>query len=167
MEILNQFGFEPILFIAQIVNFLILAVIFKKFLYKPILKVLSERKHAIEKGLKDAEIAAKDRESAQAQKEVNITKAGREAEKILEDTKKAADLMREKILSETKNESDKIIAEAKKQVDLQMEDMEKRAKKASLDNSLALLEKVMEKMFTKDERDKILTRSIKVLKETE
>ena len=75
--------------------------------------------------------------------------------------------MREKILSETKNESDKIIAEAKKQVDLQMEDMEKRAKKASLDNSLALLEKVMEKMFTKDERDKILTRSIKVLKETE
>jgi F0F1-type ATP synthase membrane subunit b/b' len=76
-------------------------------------------------------------------------------------------LLREKILTETKNESEKIILEAKKQADLQMEDMEKRAKKASLDNSLALLEKVMEKMFTKDERDKILTRSIKVLKETE
>ena len=55
MEILNNFGFEPILFFAQIVNFLIIYLVLKKFLYKPLLKVLNDRKHKIEEGLKSAE----------------------------------------------------------------------------------------------------------------
>lgn len=165
MEILNNFGFEPTLFLAQVVNFLILVFIFKKFLYKPILKVLLERKRSIAKGLDDAEKAAKDKASAEEQKDIILKKAGQESEKILDDTKKAAEELRGKILEDTKKESEKIISEARRQADLQMEDMEKRAKKASLDNSMAILDKVMDKMFTKDEREKILQRSIKTLKE--
>lgn len=167
MEILNNFGFEPIFFLAQVVNFLILAFVFKKFLYKPILKTLKDRQKTIAKGLADAEAAGRDREAAEEQKNTIIKKAGKEAEEILDETKKAADTLREKILSETKSESEKIINEAKRQADLQMEDMERKAKKASLDNSIALLEKVMDKMFTKDEREKILQRSIKTLKEVD
>lgn len=164
MEILNQFGFEPVLFVAQIVNFLILAFIFKRFLYKPIIKVLQDRKKTIAKGLADAEAASADRAAAEEQREKIIKKAGIESEKILDDTKKAAEALREKVLTDTKAEAEKIMNEARRQADLQMEDMEKRAKKASLENSVAMLEKVMDKMFTKDEREKILTRSIKTLK---
>lgn len=167
MEILNQFGFEPILFLAQIVNFLILAIIFKKFLYKPIIKVLQERKRTIAKGIEDAAAAAKDRETAEEQKEALIKAAGKEAEKILSETEKAATELREKILSETKADAEKIMSEAKRQAELQMDDMEKRAKKASLDNSMVILDKVLDKMFTKDEREKVLARSVKMLKDAD
>ena len=57
MEILDSFGFDPVFFTAQIINFLILAFVFKKFLYKPVLKILSERSRKIAKGLADAENA--------------------------------------------------------------------------------------------------------------
>lgn len=163
MEILNQFGFEPVLFLAQIVNFLILAFIFKKFLYKPILKTLKERQKKIAKGLEDAETAAKDKADAEAQKEVILVKASKEAEKIIDDTKKGAEELKDKIIAEARNEAEKVIAAAKKEVDNQMDEMEKRAKKASLDNSVAILEKVLDTMFTKDEKKKVMEKNMKVL----
>ena len=65
MEILKNFGFEPVFFIAQIVNFLILFFVFKRFLYKPILKLLKERAREITKGLEDADNAKKTLEDAE------------------------------------------------------------------------------------------------------
>jgi len=55
MEIFNQFGINPLLLLAQVVNFAVLLFILKRFLYKPILKVLEERKKRIEESLKNAE----------------------------------------------------------------------------------------------------------------
>jgi len=164
MEILNTFGFEPVFFAAQIVNFLILAVIFKKFLYKPILKTLKDRQRAIAKGIEDAEKAALERDNAQSEKDAIIKAAGKEAEKILESTKNAADEIKQNILSEAKKEAEKIIITATKQADIQMETMEKRVKAASLDNSVAILEKVLSNLFTKNEKEKILERSMEKLK---
>lgn len=165
IEILNQFGFNPYLFFGQIVNFLILAFIFKKFLYKPILKTLNERKKKITKGLRDAEEAAKALADADSEKEVILVKASKEAEKILEETKKSAEEMRDEILTGARTDADKIIKSAKAQVDAQMDEMEKRAKKASLDNSVAILEKVLDGLFTKDEKRKIMEKNMKVLSE--
>lgn len=165
MEILNQFGFEPLLFFGQIVNFLILAFIFKKFLYKPILKTLKDREHKISKGLKDAEGASLALTNAENEKDKILTKASKEAEKILDDTKTASETLRAEILSKAKEEADKIITAAKKEVDTQMDEMEKRAKKASLDNSVAILEKVLDNLFTKEEKKKILDKNMKTLTE--
>ncbi len=167
MEILNNFGFQPTLFIAQIVNFLILAYVFKRFLYKPILKTLKDRQKTIKKGIEDAEAAAKDREEAEVKKEEVLTEAAKEAEKIIEETKKTASELKEEILSSAKKEAEKIIESAKTTADLQLSDMEKRAKKASLDNSMVILEKALSSMLTKDEKEKILARSVKSLKEAD
>src|SRR5581483_10771761 len=102
MELFRDFGFEPTLFFAQIINFLILAYVFKRFLYKPILKVLKDREHKIKQGLKDADQAAADRQNAEAERERIIKQAGVEAEKILTETKKTAEEMKNQILEQTR-----------------------------------------------------------------
>lgn len=165
MEILNQFGFEPVLFLAQVVNFLILAFIFKRFLYKPILKVLKERQRKIEKGLADAEEARVQLATAEEKKDAIIKAASKEAEEILESTKKGAEELKDQILTQAKTDAEKIMKAAKTNADQQMADMEKRAKKASLDNSMAILDNILATMFTKEEKSKILTRSVKSMKE--
>ncbi len=78
MEILNNFGFEPILFVAQIVNFVIIYLLLKKFLYKPVLKLLKERRDIITKGLKQAEESARLLEETVQKEEKDI--AGRPGE---------------------------------------------------------------------------------------
>ena len=41
-DLLKQFGIEPTLLIAQIINFSILLFVLTKFLYKPILKAIDK-----------------------------------------------------------------------------------------------------------------------------
>src|SRR3989344_4706705 len=95
MEILNQFGINPILLAAQVVNFLILLFILKKFLYKPILKVLEARKQKIEESLKNAEEIERKLLLTEEEKEKILAKTSLEAQKILDETKKEIEVMKE------------------------------------------------------------------------
>jgi F-type H+-transporting ATPase subunit b len=55
MDILHEFGVQPILLLAQIVNFAILFFLLRKFLYGPLLKILEQRRNTIKESLKNAE----------------------------------------------------------------------------------------------------------------
>ena len=46
-QIFDTFGIKPELLLAQIVNFLVIVVIIRTFLYVPIRKVLADRREAI------------------------------------------------------------------------------------------------------------------------
>ena len=56
MEIIRNFGIQPVLLLAQIVNFLIILYLLQKFFYKPIVKLLEQRKKRIEESLKNADL---------------------------------------------------------------------------------------------------------------
>ena len=55
MEIVDHFGLDPYLFGAQVINFLIIFYLLKRFLYKPVLEILRKREREIAEGLKQAE----------------------------------------------------------------------------------------------------------------
>jgi len=95
MEIFQQFGVQPILLAAQVVNFLILLFILKKFLYKPILKVLDERKRKIEESLNNATEIERKLSQTNETIEKMIGKAALDAQKMLDETKKAIVDMKE------------------------------------------------------------------------
>jgi F-type H+-transporting ATPase subunit b len=160
MEILNKFGFDLKLFLGQIVNFLILAYIFKRFLYKPLLNVFKEREEKIKKGLEDAEKAKEALDSAKLDREALLKETRTEARLIIDGTKKAAEEMRQELAAKNKAESEKMLAEAKIQASEEMKKMEKEVKNMSLDLSQKLLGEVIEKLFTEEEKQKILRRAV-------
>src|SRR5687768_16731147 len=51
----EQFGFNTSLFISQLISFLIVAFLLHRFAYKPILKVLEQRREEIAASLANAE----------------------------------------------------------------------------------------------------------------
>ena len=108
MEILNQFGINPILLAAQAVNFFILLFILKRFLYKPILKVLEQRKLKIEESLKNAEEIDKKMQETQEQSEKIIAKTLAESQKILDETNEAA----AQILEDAQKAAEQILIKA-------------------------------------------------------
>lgn len=83
MEILNQFGVKPILLIAQTVNFLILLFVLKKILYKPILKMLDERKQKIAISLKQVEEIEQKLESINTNREKKLKEVSEEVKQII------------------------------------------------------------------------------------
>ena len=57
MDMLDEFGFNPTLFVAQIINFVIIFFMLKKLLYKPVTDIIAKRDKEIRKGVKDKEEA--------------------------------------------------------------------------------------------------------------
>jgi F-type H+-transporting ATPase subunit b len=165
MEILDSFGFEPVFFTAQIINFLILAFVFKKFLYKPVLKLLNDRSKKIAQGLEDAQEARLALEKAEAQKDEIIRAATLEAEKIIDETRKSAKDLKQELLDFAKADAQKIIEEAKATADESMDQSRRQAKNLSIDISKRVLNRILSEMFTESEKEKILARNISRLKE--
>jgi F-type H+-transporting ATPase subunit b len=60
---------------VQIFNFLIVFVILRAFVYKPLLNMLEKRRTAIAKGLEDARVASEARENAEAEAQKIIAEA--------------------------------------------------------------------------------------------
>jgi F-type H+-transporting ATPase subunit b len=163
MEILNQFGFDIKLFVAQIINFVILVFLFKKFLYKALLKQIQERNTKIKKGLTDAEAAEKALAHAEAKQDEIIKKAGKEAESIMSNAKKTADEIRENTIAQTKAEADKIMLDAKEQAALELEKVKQQAENIALSIAQSVLEKSLEGLFTENEKKAIIDRNTKQL----
>ncbi|MBI3103637.1 F0F1 ATP synthase subunit B [Candidatus Daviesbacteria bacterium] len=128
MEILNQFGINPILLAAQVVNFLILLFILKKFLYGPILKILENRKKTIEQSLKNAEEIELQLQKTKEQSEKIIADTLKEAQKILDQTKEVAAQM----IADTNKDAEQILLQAqedgKKIIELQKVQMMEQLK---------------------------------------
>ena len=164
MEILHQFGFDVKLFIGQVINFLILAYIFKRFLYKPILNVFKEREEKIKTGLENAEKAKEALDNAKIESGSIIKDTRAEAHIIIENSKKLAEELRAEFVAKSKAESEKIVADAKAQAIAEMKEVEKEVKNMSLNLSEKLMNEVIGKLFTEEEKQKILKRALENIK---
>jgi len=112
--------------IAQVVNFFILLFILRLVAYKPILKMLDERKQKIAEGLNAAEIARAEAASAQANIQAQLDTARKEGQEIVanaqgiatriqadarEQSSKDRDLALERARVEIQQERDRAIAD--------------------------------------------------------
>ena len=84
MEILRNFGFEPVFFVAQIINFSLIVVVLTKFLYKPIIAILKKRKGEIEEGLALTEKLRSEEEKLNQKREKILEAARKEAQEIID-----------------------------------------------------------------------------------
>ena len=79
---MDALGIEWTLLLAQIVNFGILIILLRMFLYQPVLKMLNARKERIAQSMKDAErVSAAAREAEQDKAKV-LEQVRREAQEI-------------------------------------------------------------------------------------
>lgn len=90
LEFLTQFGIEWQLLVSQGISFAIVAVALYYFVFKPVIKVSAERQQKIEQGLKDAEEARKNLETAQQTAKSKLDEAAAEAAKVLSEARDSA-----------------------------------------------------------------------------
>lgn len=164
MEILNQFGFDLRLFGAQIINFLIIAFVFKKFLYKPLIKTLEDRAKKISKGLKDAEHAQLALEKANEKRDLILRDAGIEAERIMTEAKNQAQKIKEEMMEATKSEIAKMMVATQQQITLEKENFKKESKNMSLEIARTILENTIQGLFDKKETETLIKKGVSKIK---
>jgi F-type H+-transporting ATPase subunit b len=94
--------------IVSSLNFIVLLVILSVFAFRPLRRILTERRTRIEEGLRDAEQARRDRESAEAERVAALQEARHEANEILTRAQKVAQDLRDADILATKAELERL-----------------------------------------------------------
>lgn len=116
----GAFGLDWKLLLIQVVNFGILIIALRQFLYKPVMKVLAERQALVAKGVEDAEAAKVKLEGAGEEALAKVKGAEVEAEGIVASARDSAS-----------QEKARIMREAEERANASLADAEARAKEAS------------------------------------
>jgi F-type H+-transporting ATPase subunit b len=103
--------------IVSAVNFLVFFALVWQFAFKPVSKILSDRRERIEQGLKDAEQARRDRDSAEAERVTTIAEARREANEILARAQKVAQEARDADIAATREELERLRVRATAEIE--------------------------------------------------
>lgn len=164
MEILKNFGFDPVMLVAQIVNFLIIFYLLKRFLYKPVFEMLKKRQDTIADSLKRAEEIKVTLENTVEEEKKILLKAQSEGKKIIDDARLQASQAAKEIEENTKKQTEKMILEAKQQIEYESKEIERQISEKVSMLASDMLTKSLEGIFNAKEQKQILDRSLKQIK---
>lgn len=164
MEIIKNFGLDPIFLAAQVVNFLIILYVLKRFLYKPILELLKKREDAIKEAVRKNEEARILLEKAGTEEKAVLKRAEAYAKKIIEDAKIHATETAKEIEEVSKKQTEKILADASSQIKKEAVETEKRLTLTVSKIAIEFLEKSLKQLFSEKEQEEILKKALKEMK---
>lgn len=99
--------------ISQMISFLIVATLLQKFAYKPILKVLEERRQTIKQGLENAAKIKQQLADSEARYQEILSKANAEAQKLIDEARASSNTLAERRQQQAITEAEQIIAKAR------------------------------------------------------
>jgi F0F1-type ATP synthase, subunit b len=160
MEILSTLGLEGKIFLAQLINFLIVVFILKKILYKPLQKMLNERKNKIEQGLRDAESAKLALENAGEEKKKILVSAKNDADSYTSSVKRSLEDAKTQASIDAKKQAEQIVDDAKQKAAAEFESMSRQIGTMSVGVSEKILAHVISNLFTDEEKQQLLSRAV-------
>lgn len=126
-----------------IINLLIIYWIVRKFLFKPVKKVLEARQAEIDKQYADAQNTQDAAEAMKKQYEESLSNVAEEKAGILNEARSKASGEYEKIVADAKAEADKIKSDAKKTADMEQEKYMQQAREQIADLVVAATAKIV------------------------
>ena len=136
-------GINGKIFLAQLVNFTIVLLVLWKWAYKPIIRLLEERQHKVEKSVKDAEEIEARLKTLAGEREDVLKTAKAEAQTVVDEAMAEADLRKTEIVEKTKREVERVIVQGKAQLVQEREAMVREARKDLVDVALAATKRII------------------------
>jgi F-type H+-transporting ATPase subunit b len=137
------------LLIAQVVNFVLLLILLRMFLYKPVLNMLNARKERIAQSMKDAERVTAAAREAEVEKGKLLDQARREAQEVRAQATRDAEKIAQDVRSRAETEATEIRmkaqADAAKQAELALADANKQIADLAIMATEKLLGRELEK----------------------
>jgi F-type H+-transporting ATPase subunit b len=142
--------------LIALLNFVLLLVILQLFAFGPISRMLEARRTRIEEGLRDAEQARRDRESAEQERLEALQEARREANEIINRAQRAASESREQDVAATREELDRMRDRATAEIDAEKQRAITELRSEVADLALAAAGRVVGESMTGDRQRRLV-----------
>lgn len=145
VDLLEKLGVNWTLFIAQLVNFCLLFLILKRFLFKPVQSMLQKRTLDAEKLLSDQKKVALLLEESQKNAQAILQKAQKDAQELLTKAEELAQANTDSLIAETTVQLEQMEIRHKEKMVQQMDEARKALKKETVTLVLLMLSKILKK----------------------
>ena len=142
--------------IVSAVNFVVFFLLIWTFAFKPVSRMLAERRDRIEQGLRDAEQARKDRENAEAERVAALAEARKEANDILTRAQRLAQETRDADIAATRQELERMRERATSEIDAEKQRAIAELRGEVADLALAAASRVVGESMTDDRQRKLV-----------
>ena len=149
-------GIDPRILIGNIATFIVLALILKKYAYRPFLAVLEKRRKEIESGVAKAEEAEKSLVKIRALGEEVESAGEKRAKELIAEAQTKAQSRAAAILADAEEEKKKIVENARAAAEKERSREQERLSREALDLAMAVSEKFLAQKLTKDQDRKLI-----------
>ncbi len=156
---------DPVTMIATLINTLILFLVLKHFLFKPVNKILDERKQNVEETYRQADEKLTEAARLESEYTEKLANAKAESAEIVKNATKRAQTRSDEIIAEAKNEASSIIVKANADIEKEKKRAVNQIKDEISDIALAVAEKVVEKEIDPKAHEKLIENFISELGE--
>ena len=132
-------------FVFYMINFLILVGVLTKFLYKPFLNVLEERKKKIQDAFDSADMMNKRADEKMANYTARIANEEEEGREIIKEAKQRAEAQAADIINDANEKASQIIAAAQRQIELDKQKAVDEMKQQVAALAMMAAEKIVER----------------------
>lgn len=155
-EAFSALGINLPQIIAQIVNFIILLVVLKFTLYKPILRMLDDRRQRIAEGLDAVEAARVEASEAQSSIEGQLDEARQQSLEILANAQQIAARIQEEARSESERNRGTALERATQEISLERDRAISELRSEFADVTIAATERVIKQSVSRDDHVRII-----------
>lgn len=159
----KAFGFNTSLFISQVISFLIVAFLLHRFAYKPILKVLEQRRQEIAQSLANAEQIKQQLAQAEISRQKTLADANTLANKLIEEARAVAAKVQETETQRAIAAAEQLIAKAREATALDRDRMMQELRKEIGQLVARTTAQVAGKVLTMDDQKRLIDETNKQL----
>ncbi|EJX01266.1 ATP synthase F0 subcomplex B subunit [gut metagenome] len=166
MEVQELVGIVPWTFIAQICNLFLQVYLIKRFLFKPINKILEKRRAMADAEIQDAVKAKEDAQAMKAEYEQNMLEAKNKANEILSSAQKTATLQSEELLKAASTQAAAMKAKAENDIAQEKRKAVNELKDEIGGMAMEIAGKVIEREISEEDHVKLIDEFIANVGET-
>lgn len=142
--------------IAQLINFTLLLIVFRLFLYKPLLRILDERKKRIEEGLQASDEAKARLAQTEQDVSAEMTRARQEAQGIITQAQQASARIQEEGRAAARTEQEQILERARQEIQLERDSAIADLRREFADLTVTAAERVIKRSLDRKAHGEII-----------
>jgi F-type H+-transporting ATPase subunit b len=153
-------GINLPLLVVFIVNFIVLLVLLRLFLYKPVMKVLDERAQRTKEAMDLAEATKKEFEQAKGEVQKQIEKGRQEGQAIITQAMQVGERLKEESRQEAAKQAQGMIDRARSELEAERDKIVGDLRREFVDISIAAAEKVIKETLDKEKHRKLIEETL-------
>lgn len=157
---ITDLGINLPVLLFQIVNFTFLLLVLRIFVYKPVLKMLDERRERIREGLSAAERGREQAAEAERLAQEQIDAARREGQQIVQNAQAISQRLQEDGRQQAQQQAEAILERARNEIQLERDTAIAELRREFADLTISAAEKVISQSLDRNAHQRLIEQAL-------